>query len=257
MRYSETRTQAASHPVISEFWRFDAEALDRPTEHIIPPDGLVSIWRLQRAGGDCFSGVTGPSAQAMRSTLEDRMTIFGARLKPCASARFFSLPAKALCGQRLPLAAVAPDFVASFSDAAASAFSGDYRPLERAFDELHQRAKPADSIAVAMAEQLMASDGAAEIGALAKSLGLSPQAARRRFQAAMGLNPKDFARIRRIRRACVDALSANARWTSVSLEAGFADQAHFARECRNVFDMPPREMKKTLERIRHGAIFSG
>jgi AraC-like DNA-binding protein len=256
MRYAETRTRAPAHPMICEFWRFDAERLDQPTEHIIPPDGLVSIWRLRRANGACFSGVTGPSAQAMRSMLEDRMSIIGVRLRPCASARFFSVPAPALRGQATPLAIAAPDFDAEFSAAADCAFDGDFAPLERAFDDVCTRATPADQVAYSMAIELMASDGEAEIGALAASHALSPQAARRRFHTAMGLNPKDFARIRRIRKACVEALSANATWTSVSLEAGFADQAHLARECRNVFDMPPRQLKKTLERIRHGAIFS-
>jgi AraC-like DNA-binding protein len=256
MRYAETQARAGSQAFVSEFWRFDAEALPAPVEHIIPPDGLVSIWMLQRARGEGFCGVTGPSVRAMRSTLESGMSLIGARMQPCAQARFFCCGATDLVGKMLPLAAVAPQFVSAFEAAARPAFSGDYAPLERAFEALGQRAGPVDEVARDMASRLIESDGEAEVGGLSVALGLSPQAARRRFRASMGLNPKDFARIRRIRRACVEALSANPNWSSVSLEAGYADQSHFARECRNVFDMPPRELKKTLDRIRHGRILS-
>lgn len=256
MRYAETQTRASSHPMIYEFWRFDAGPLPAPVEHVVPPDGLVSIWALRRIDGGVFCGVTGPSARASRPIVENGMTIVGVRAKPGAPARFFSLPLPAIAGKMVPLAIAAPGVSADFERAAHSAFNGDYAALETLFDRLDVASPAGDDAIESMAQAIIDAHGEGEIRAHSASVGLSPKAARVRFRAVTGLNPKDFSRVRRIRRACMEALKAGAGWSAVSLEAGFADQAHLARECRDIFEMTPRDLRRALTTIRHGAVYS-
>jgi len=242
--------------MVYQFWRFDAGALPAPAEHTVPPDGLVSVWALRRSDGSLFCGVTGPSARASRPIVESGMTIIGARLKPGAPARFFASPMAEIAGRITPLTVVAPAISGDFERAAEPAFDQDFAPLEALFDWLDRSSPTEDGPIAAMAQAIIDAHGEGLICALAAAAGLSPKAARRRFRAQTGLNPKDFARIRRIRWACMEALNAGAGWSAISLEAGFADQAHLARECRDIFDLTPKDLRRVLASIRHGAIFS-
>jgi len=257
MRYLEFRTSTPNHAIISEFWRFEAGKLPGPVDHIIPPDGLVSVWFVRQADGGQFCGVTGPAVKAVKTVVQNGMTIIGVRMKPGAPARFMAQPLCDIAGAILPLADAAPSLLAPFTAAAPAALTEDFAPLEAVFDAIDAAAPPIDAAAAHIAELLIASQGSHAIGALAAAEGLSMKSARRRFLAATGLNPKDFARMRRIRRACIEALHDDSRWSAVSLEAGFADQAHLAREFRDIFDLPPSEVKKALMRIRHNAVISG
>ena len=67
------------------------------------------------------------------------------------------------------------------------------------------------------------------------------------FYEAAGLTPKEFARLSKIRMACLRACETHpAGWAEIAAESGFADQAHLSREftgvsvgrracCRNTF----------------------
>jgi AraC-like DNA-binding protein len=102
----------------------------------------------------------------------------------------------------------------------------------------------------------MESDGAASIGSVSAAEGVSARHARRRVAEAMGITPKGFAQIRRVRRACVDAFRTETNWSDVSLQAGFADQAHLARAFRDVFSLCPSEVRAFIRSIDHGDIYS-
>lgn len=255
MRYGETRPAPAAAALVAQYWTFEAGALpDGSAPHVIPPDGLVSVWLSADGGDSFFCGVTGPSEKAHRTTVHDRQRLVGARLQPGAGAPLFGAGWKNLIGTFLPLAEMAPGLAPPFSQAAAAALNGDWRPLDDLFANLSQTVAPADPVAREMALRLIETDGAASIAALAADAGLSTRQARRRFQAAVGLSPKSFARLRRVRRACADAIRKEMSFADVSLEAGFADQAHLSRNFQSVFDQPPGKVRALIKRIIHGEI---
>ena len=76
-----------------------------------------------------------------------------------------------------------------------------------------------------------------EIGSL---LGLLPKTFVRRFQAQTGLTPKRFARVRRLQRV-VKFVSGcgEVDWSAVAAEHGFADQAHFIHDFRDLTGITP------------------
>ncbi len=69
--------------------------------------------------------------------------------------------------------------------------------------------------------------------ALARGAELSDRQFTRRFERQVGLTPKLFARTVRLN-AVLDAKVRLpcATWTELVHEAGYADQAHFVRDCR-------------------------
>jgi AraC-like DNA-binding protein len=131
----------------------------------------------------------------------------------------------------------------------------DPLPLER---RLIARLPPVlalDEAVTAAARRLMASGGEVPIALLAETSRLSPRQFRRRFTAAVGLSPKELARIWRLRRCALAALDASgpeaARWAELAAAHGFADQAHLVREFRHLLGLPPTAFARQFARITH------
>jgi AraC-like DNA-binding protein len=82
--------------------------------------------------------------------------------------------------------------------------------------------------------------GRVSIDDMARSHGLSRQQFARRFCAAAGLHPKQFARITRFQTLVHALLSTDvSRWASVAPAVGFYDQAHMINEFRAFAGSPP------------------
>ncbi|MEQ8936150.1 MAG: hypothetical protein RIE56_10210, partial [Amphiplicatus sp.] len=85
MRYAETKPAPAAASLVAQYWTFEAGALpDGGADHVIPPDGLVSVWISADAYNALFSGVTGPAEKAHRTVVHNGQRLIGARLQPGA-----------------------------------------------------------------------------------------------------------------------------------------------------------------------------
>jgi transcriptional regulator GlxA family with amidase domain len=84
---------------------------------------------------------------------------------------------------------------------------------------------------------------------LAREFGLSVRQLRRRFETAVGYGPKTLQGVLRFRRflAHVDAEPA-ADLARVALDAGYADQAHLARESARLSGLPPAALVRARMR---------
>jgi AraC-like DNA-binding protein len=71
-------------------------------------------------------------------------------------------------------------------------------------------------------------------------LGLLPKTFERRFQGQTGLTPKRFARVRRLQRV-VRSVSGCSQvdWSQVAAQHGYADQAHFIHDFRDLTGITP------------------
>jgi AraC-like DNA-binding protein len=74
---------------------------------------------------------------------------------------------------------------------------------------------------------------------IASRMALSERQLERLFRERIGLAPKVFARIARLRYAGRLQTNGEAPSAAVALRAGYADQAHFVRECRSLFGVTP------------------
>lgn len=105
---------------------------------------------------------------------------------------------------------------------------------------------PVGALAVAVAErgvgddlvgeaaELLAEEG---VAATARRLHVSERRLRALFADGVGLSPKHFARIDRVR--SVLATASGRRWADVAASAGYYDQSHMTSEFRHLMGVPP------------------
>lgn len=97
---------------------------------------------------------------------------------------------------------------------------------------------------------------ALDLAGLAVELGVSTRHLRRVIREQTGLGPKRLQRILRLGRAVYDAdRAAHPPWARVAVGAGFYDQAHLIRECRDLTHRTPVELH--AERRAQAAPFPG
>jgi AraC-like DNA-binding protein len=137
------------------------------------------------------------------------------------------LPASELVDRQVPLDALWP--------------AARVRPLAEASDPLAaltaaaaRRWSDPDPVAVALS---VAARAGRPVSGIALRCGLSPRQLQRRSNAAYGYGPKVLERIFRMQRA-VGLARRGSPFATVSAEAGYADQAHLAREVRAMAGVP-------------------
>ncbi|MDF1505259.1 helix-turn-helix domain-containing protein, partial [Roseisolibacter sp. H3M3-2] len=89
---------------------------------------------------------------------------------------------------------------------------------------------------------LTRSEGTMRVEALAPALGVTRQALARAFAEHVGVPPKTFARVVRMRAALARVEQARrAGWSRVALDLGYHDQAHLGAELRALTGRTPGE----------------
>lgn len=94
--------------------------------------------------------------------------------------------------------------------------------------------RPVHDDLVVTAAELLAD---ANVAATARRLHISERRLRTLFAEGVGLSPKHFARISRVR--TVLATTPDLRWAEVAAAAGYYDQSHMTAEFRQVMGVPP------------------
>jgi methylphosphotriester-DNA--protein-cysteine methyltransferase len=109
-----------------------------------------------------------------------------------------------------------------------------------------------DACVTAAIDRLERDAGRTRIDSLARAAALSMRGFQTRFRAAVGLTPKEFARLTRLQ-ATLHALDASdARLAELASDGGFADQAHATRELRRVTGHTPARLRAALRLDRDG-----
>jgi methylphosphotriester-DNA--protein-cysteine methyltransferase len=84
------------------------------------------------------------------------------------------------------------------------------------------------------------------VGDARRAAHLSERQLRRRFEHAVGYGPATLARVQRFQRFLAHAQrTPTAPLARLAADAGYADQAHLARECRRLAGLPPRALLAT------------
>jgi AraC-like DNA-binding protein len=84
---------------------------------------------------------------------------------------------------------------------------------------------------------------------------VSERTLERRFVRAAGLRPAELRRLARFRRALRLRAAGETRWSMLAAGAGYADQAHLAREFRRFAGVTPTEW--VAEQARAGFVQDG
>lgn len=255
--YEERKPSPALARHAHAYWSFTVRLPPgEPFLHHVWPDGCVSIAVASDGANVLACSVTGPGATALRIPVLGGLTYRGIRLWPHAAAAL-GIPVASLHGRVTPASDVLGDEMHTFATDVARADDGEafVDACERWLAPRVANATPIDPLVHDAVHTLIARDGAVSIAQLATSLGIGVRQLARRFQNVVGLTPKAFGRVRRVRATMAVLLDGTeASWSRLAAELGYADHAHLTREFRSVTGFAPTELRERLAAIEHGDV---
>ena len=235
-------------------WSFDVRL--PPGEvalHTIWPDGCVSLSVVCSAGAPVAASVVGPRLRALRIPMRSGLTLRGIRLWPDTGAQVLGVDPVSIRDLARPAAELLG--VSALGLARGVAKAVDDAAVADVWEQwLEPRIAAAalpDPDVRFVVRLLIDSDGAMEVGAAAKQAGLGVRALERRFSAAVGMSPTQFARVRRVR-AAIAAIMGGER--SVARLAGRGDAMKFVRDFRSVAGVRPEELFAELDQFETGDV---
>lgn len=202
-----------------------------PVQPVLPDGCMDLLWnegRLLVAGPDTRAYV--PEGAPSRWA--------GIRFFPGTAPTFLGVPAHELRDRRVDLADLWPaagvrHLTARIDTAPDPVTALEETALERAAD-----APPPDPL---LRHLVAALDTGRPVAATADELGLGARQLHRRSLTAFGYGPKTLARVLRLQRALVLA-RAGVPFAETAARSGYADQAHLARDVKELAGMPLGEL---------------
>lgn len=260
LRYAEQPPPPALAAQVMAGWTFETRlAPGEDFAHHIWPDGCVSLFVAAHAGIPIMVGVTGPGTRAQRVPVHAGIVHRGLRFWPDAGAAMVGIDAAALRDRMLPADALwqgeALDIAMAHARTVAAA--GDDDAVAAAWTHwlgARAAAVPVDAAVRTAVHRLVATSGEIAIAAVAREVALGPRQLQRRFLRATGLTPKEYARVRRVRRALGDILAGEDRWAALAHALGYADQSHMVRELGAMTGLTPGALGERLEIIEHEGV---
>ncbi|MDC0721958.1 helix-turn-helix domain-containing protein [Nannocystis bainbridge] len=227
--------------LVDAFWTRTVDAPQHDRSYRVLPDGCIDV--IVHLVGAPRIEVVGTMTRALLvpDTASD---IVAVRFRPGAARAFFTVPADALTDARVPVdalgwpAAALLDVLATLPDARARVHH-----LARVL--LAHRRHPLDPL-VARATRALAQTRPPSIAELADTLGITRQSLARRVRQAVGVGPKELARVLRLQRAALALRAAPRDHAALACELGYHDQAHFIHEMRALGGLTPGAYARTL-----------
>jgi AraC-like DNA-binding protein len=198
----------------------------------VMPDGCTDI--VWRAGKGAV--VAGPDTGHWFSATEPGRAIVGVRLLPGAGGAALRLPLAELRNQRVVVSDLGLDPKQQLDPDRPP--DEIVRRLAALATSLTEAGQPDRAVQAAVL-RLMNPDQ--RVDRLASELGFSERQLRRRFAVAVGYGPKTLQRVLRLRRFLRADPASLGR---AALEAGYSDQAHLTRECRELTGLTPLQLRR-------------
>lgn len=177
---------------------------------------------------------------------------FGIRLQPAASALIPGVKLPALRERIIPLGDLDPGFALALSRTvrASSATESESRLWQLLESRL--ASPPLDESVEKSVAALDDACGQVRISDLAGMLGLPMRRLQARFQASVGLTPKEYSRVLRLQSAIRLIDADRAPLANIAVDVGFCDQAHATRELQSLTGLTPARLSKALREQRNG-----
>jgi AraC-like DNA-binding protein len=256
MDYKELQPSAALAPMVDRIWTLEGHAAELGEDgQPVLPDGHPEIvlhfgdaferldaeGRAERQPSILFAGQLNRQLQ-LRAT--GRVSVLGIRLRPFGGASLIGIPQHELAGLTVGIDLVSKSLSRALTDVYESAGRPDetldlvQTRLARALD-----ATGVDARIQYAVEAIERSYGRLSMDHLARTTGLTRRHLERRFLQMVGMTPKRLARIARFQRALhlLERFDAPGRGTHAAAACGYADQAHFIRDFRDLAGCPPGE----------------
>lgn len=195
------------------------------TPYPVLPDGCMDLLWI---GGRLL--VAGPDTRAHSAQGLSGLSCTGLRFAPGTAPALLGVPAHEVRDRRVELADLwSPADVRALTARLAAA-ADPAAELEAVALDRTARRDPPDPLLLAVVDGL---DAGRTVAATADSVGLGARQLHRRSLDAFGYGPKTLARVLRLQRALA-FVRAGTPYAQAALAAGCADQAHLARETREL-----------------------
>ena len=259
MSYAEFLPGDALAPHVAAYWRFEVRPDAGGILHTVPLTGGCILSVAVARGGVILAG---PRVTPLQVPIRSGDRFVGALFWPGGATPLFRRPASEVRDRVLMVSDLVGPAWSERLTAALSRVVGSSATdldiasaLDSALSELLEGSPALDDKVMTMVLRIIQSDGGLPIAALAEGVGLSPRQLRRRFVEATGLTPKELVRIRRLRKAAVDATRARSiDWSDLAARRGFADQAHMTGEFKRLTGHTPVSFLRHTRRIAHGKL---
>jgi AraC-like DNA-binding protein len=248
--YRELRPSPPLAPYVRCFWVARTSPTDVAAGALQPvlPDGCMDVilarHGTERDGRDAFA-LTAVGTMTRWLDAVPLPLRLGVRFEPGMGPLFLRAPAPRLTDAEVPLADVCGEDARRLLGELADrpSLAARIATLERWLLRRLERAAPVDADVHAVVGRIVAAPDRGRVGPLAGGAGLGERQLRRRFEAAVGVGPKRFARIVRLQNALRLAASGAGSWAQVALDAGYYDQAHLIGEFRSLAGRTPRVLR--------------
>jgi AraC-like DNA-binding protein len=228
MRYREHPPSPALAPWLACLW--ERSGVAGPPVRVLP-DGCIDIVWTRGLG----TQLVGANTTAFLVPATPGAQIVGARMRPGSAPALLGIQAELVRDARVPIAEILGDAGTRL----ASELESSGEPAQVLGDWLSRRAAQAQRPDVLVATAVRRLDHRADdVTGLADELGVSARGLRRRVTAAIGYGPKRLGRVLRLSRA-LEAARSGEDLARVAFDAGYADQAHFSGDCRELAGLPP------------------
>ncbi|SUA75324.1 Adenosine deaminase [Nocardia otitidiscaviarum] len=225
--YQERPSAAVAGAVV---W---TRTLRSAVEAPVLPDGCMDLLWMDGA-----LRVAGPDTRARAVALPAGTRIAGIRFPPGTAPALLGVPAHELRNAGVEIDALWSPAEARRASELVGESANPVAGVEAVAAARAAVTEPADSVVRWIAEQLAAGRSVAET---ATATGFGARRLHRLSLASFGYGPKTLARVLRLQHGL--ALSrAGVPFAEVAARAGYADQAHFAREVRDLTGMPLRRL---------------
>jgi AraC-like DNA-binding protein len=230
--YCEQAPPPALAPWVQCTWQRSGDG--GPPVRVVP-DGCIDIVWTQELG----TQIVGPNTRAFLVPLAAGTRVAGVRLHPGAAPGLLAVDAARLRNERIAIDGAWGDAGLELAEALDEREDRAAVLLSALAVRAPAAARPDPLVAVAVARL---ADRELSVATLAFDLGFSQRQLRRRFHAAVGYGPKLLSRVLRLTRALDAARAADAQLARVAVEAGYADQTHFAHDCRDLAGVAPSSL---------------
>jgi AraC-like DNA-binding protein len=246
VRYREIAPSRELATVIHSFWILEHDGHGAAAQRVVP-DGhseLILNWgqpfEVFQAGKwrgqpRCFLAGQIDGPLLLRPAGPARM--LGIGFHPHGAGNVFPQPMHELSGRFTPVEDLSVELSRNLNRALKS--PDPIAGVEAALLRAVNNSRAGDLLVAEVVRRIILANGAVDLAALARELGLSLRQLERRFLAAVGLAPKLFCRIQRFKKVFGVIGQPFCNWVETAVACGYYDQAHLIRDCKDLSGTTP------------------
>ena len=243
-RYRELPPPVPLGDSVMCLWIAGVDGSDQVSDGRILPDGCMDLVWIRGSG----VVIAGPQTRfTLRPRLRPLIAV-GARFRPGILPALLRQPAAEIVDRHVSLDAVdAP--LARHLESGLTAARTPAQAIRAMVRELARRVELLGEPDAAIAEAAsLLSRPTMAVAEVASRVYVSERQLRRRFDEHVGYGPKTFQRVLRFQRLKAMLELPDADLARASLAAGYADQSHLTRECRDLSGLTPAALTVWLRR---------